>query len=182
MDTETTDWPARVEAGRGRPFRFRLTLGGAEGELRFWVGGGWSVLLGVALTGGFALLGATVAAIASHAGDAGGGALVGAASGAAAAALHLRARRVLFRRSGETWRWTESRLPWPASWRPITSEDPIRMEREPAAAGEGFTLYAGSARILSYLGDPSIGRSVAAAFRAAEVPLRTVIRREGEGS
>ena len=70
-------------------------------------------------------------------------------------------------------RWNLARFRWSA----ITEEVPLRLEREILSTVEGFTLFAGPARLFSYVGDPSIGRSVSLAFQTAGVPLRTVVKR-----
>lgn len=170
-----------VQAGAGRPFRFSLVLGEGEGLLLSWLGGRWAFLLGATVVSLFASAGALVAALQdSPAASFETFLFAGAGMGALAVALHLRPRRFLFRLREGTWWWRERRFPVPAGWAAITEEAPLRLERDILQTMEGFTLYAGTVRLFSYLGEPSIGRDVTAAFQAAGVPLRTVIRRREE--
>ena len=170
---------ATVEAGAGRPFRFSLVLGEGEGILLSWLGGRWALLLGAVVVSLFASVGGLAAALQdSPAVPIEAFLFAGAGVGAFAVSLHLRPRRFLFRRSEGTWWWRERRFPVPAGWAAITEEAPLRLERDILASVEGFTLYAGTVRLFSYLGDPSIGRTVSAAFQGAGVPVRTVIRRK----
>ena len=170
-----------VEAGAGRPFRFSLVLGEREGSLAYWLGGRWALGFGLFTTAIFAAGGGLAAALLD-----GGPAprevflFAGAALGAGAVALHLRPRRVAFERRDGTWCWRPRRLLGPRTWFPITEEKPLLLEREILSSLEGWTLSAGTVRLFTYLGDPSIGRSVTLAFQRAGVPCRTVMKRSGE--
>jgi hypothetical protein len=167
-----------LEAGAGRPFRFSLVLEDGRGRLAYWLGGKWAILLGLFVLAAFVALGATLSALLD-----GSGAhplapvCAAAAVGAAAVALHLRTRTVLFERRGDHWSWRERGNPARLRWTEITEDRPLRMEREILSTVEGWTLYAGSVRLFSYLGDPSIARRVQGAFQEAGVPLRTEMRR-----
>jgi hypothetical protein len=167
-----------VEAGAGRPFRFSLVLEGGRGTLLYWLGGKWAAMLGVLVVSLFAGLGGLVASLL---GDPPAPrpvfVFLAAGIGAGAVALHLRPRRVQFERRGETWCWRERWSLARPGWSEITEERPLRLERVILATVEGWTLYAGPVRIFSYLGDPSIGRSVTVAFEQAGVPLTTVMKR-----
>jgi len=179
---DRTDDPHRwaaVEAGEGRPFRFSLSFEGPRGVLESWLGTPWSFGVGAVIVGLFAVAAATVASVLPP-GRVRPSALVlgGAGAGALAVAVYLRPRRVLFERRDGTWRWQERRAARRTRWAPITEEEPLRLEREILATVEGFALYAGSRRLLSYLGDPVIGRSVASALQSAGVPVRTVMKRK----
>jgi len=173
-----------VEAGAGRPFRFSLVLEEGKGRLLYWLGGRWAAGLGVVVVSAFGAMGMIFGALWEDRPAAPEFFTFGAAGlGALAVALHLRPRTVLFERREGTWCWRERRLLSPLSWvrlgwASITEDVPLRLEREILSSVEGWTLYAGPVRLFSYLGDPSIGRSVTAAFQAAGVPLRTVMRRE----
>jgi hypothetical protein len=175
-----------VEAGAGRPFRFSLVLGDGEGRLLYWFGGKWAALLGTVVVALFGAMGLTFAALwPGRPVAAEFLAFASAGIGALAVAHHFRPRTVLFERREGTWRWRErgilSRVSWRSlGWSSITDQEPLRLEREPRSTVEGWTLYAGTVRLFSYLGDPSIGRSVSAAFQSAGVPLRTVMRRPVE--
>ena len=172
--------PSTVEAGAGRPFRFSLVMGEGEGILQSWLGGRWAFLLGALVVSLFASGGGLAAALQeSRAVPFEACVFAGAGIGALAVAAHLRPRRFHFRCREGTWWWRERRFPVPAGWAAITEDAPLRMERDILTTAEGFTLYAGTARLFSYLGDPAIGRTVTAAFEAAGVPLRTTIRRRG---
>ncbi len=182
-DASDTVRKATVEAGAGRPFRFSLVLGEGEGILLSWLGGRWALLLGAVVVSLFASAGGLAAALQdSPAAPFEAFLFAGAAVGAVAVAIHLRPRRFHFRRREGTWWWRERRFPVPAGWAAITEEAPLRLERDILASVEGFTLYAGTVRLFSYLGDPTIGRSLGSAFQAAGVPLRTVIRRRDPDS
>lgn len=170
-----------IEAGAGRPFRFSLVLEEERGSLLYWLGGKWAAGFGVAVVTVFAAMGGVAAALLDHPRiPREGFALASAGIGAAGVAMHLRPRRVLFQRRGGTWCWKERWSLAHPGWSPITEESPLRLEREFLSTVEGWTLYAGSVRIFSYLGDPSIGRSVSVAFERSGVPLRTVMKRSGE--
>ena len=167
-----------IEAGAGRPFRFSLVFEGGNGSLLSWRGGGWSLLRGSVEVSFFAALGGLLFLMQESPSVAPEVFLLaGAGVGAVTAAFNLRARRVLFQRREGTWMWRERWNPSRSRWSAITEEVPLRLEREFLTSVEGFTLYAGTARLFSYLGDPSIGRSVGLAFQAAGVPLRTVVKR-----
>jgi hypothetical protein len=168
---------AAVEAGAGRPFRFSLVLGDAEGRLLCWFGGKWAAILGVLVVGGFAAMGGFFALLWPDRPVAAEFLTFASAGiGALAVAIHLRPRTVLFERREGTWRWRERGILPRLGWSPITEQEPLRLEREPHATVEGWTLYWRAVRLFSYLGDPSIGRSVSAAFQEAGVPVRTVMR------
>lgn len=168
----------RIHAGKGRPFRFSLVMEEGRGMIEWWLGSAWSFVVGMAFVIPSALSLALLGTVVDPTGrDPRTWGFLGAGLGSLGAAVYLRPRRVAFRNEDGTWRWRVHRLAFAGPWRPITAEDPIRMEREPLSSSEGFTLYAGSSRLLSYLGDPSIGRSVITAFREAGVPLRTVVKR-----
>jgi hypothetical protein len=168
-----------VQAGAGRPFRFSLVLGDGKGALFCWLGGKWAVLFGVFTVAVFAGVGGLTGALLPDPPVAREVFVCAAAGvGAAAVALHLRPRTVLFLRRGESWFWKERWSLLHPRWSPITDDRPLRLEREILSSVEGWTLYADTVRIFSYLGDPSIGRSVTAAFQQAGVPLRTVMKRE----
>lgn len=174
------DTPARttLEAGAGRPFRFSLVLEDGRGTLRSWIGGKWAFFVGsagVLLATGAATLAAAVAS-SSREVETPAFASVGAAIGALLSAWHLRPRSVHFLRRDGGWWWRGPGL-FRRGWKALTEESPLRLEREILSTVEGFALYAGDLRILSYLGDPVIGRRVGLAFQAAGVPLRTVHRR-----
>jgi len=177
-DLTDTARPAAIEAGAGRPFRFSLVLGESSGRLLSWLGGRWAAGLGVLVVSGFGFAGLLLGSLWQDGPVAPEGLLFAAAGvGAVLVALHLRPRTVLFERREGTWRWKE---PWSLArlgWSAITEDRPLRMERQILSTSEAFTLYADTVRLLSYFGDPSIGRNVTAAFQTAGVPLRTVLRR-----
>jgi hypothetical protein len=170
-----------VNAGKGRPFRFSLVMEAGRGSIEWWLGSAWSMIVGAAFvvpTGVFmALVGSSIDPVGR---DPRGWGFLGAGLGALGAALYLRPRRVEFHCDDGAWRWRTRTLAFRNRWHPITAEDPIRMERETLSSVEGFTLYSGSARLLSYLGDPSTGRNVITTFREAGVPLKTVVKRSEE--
>ena len=167
-----------VEAGAGRPFRFSLVFEDRRGLLLYWIGGHWAAVLGVVVVSFFGMLGSLFGTLWEEAPVSREFLVFAlAAVGAAAVALHLRTRKVLFERRDGTWCWREGWGLLGPGWSAITEERPLRIEREILTAVEGWTLYAGSSRLFSYLGDPSIGRSVGAVFQAAGVPLRTVMKR-----
>jgi hypothetical protein len=176
-DASQTVRRAAVEAGAGRPFRFSLVLGDGEGSLLFWLGGRWALGFGLLVVTLFAAAGVVSGSIAGPDIPRQSFAFAGACVGAMAVAMHLRPRKVLFLRREGTWCWRERWSLLRSGWRAITEEVPLRLERELLSTVEGWTLYAGPERLFSYLGDPSIGRNVTAAFQAAGVPLRTVIKR-----
>ncbi len=181
-DATETAGPAAIEAGAGRPFRFSLVLGEGRGRLLHWLGGRWAAGLGAVVVSTFGAAGMVLGVLWRDAPAPPEFFLFGAGGlGAVAVALHLRPRTVLFERREGTWlwreRWSLARLGWSA----ITEERPLRLEREIYTTAEGFTLYADSVRLFSYLGDPSIGRNVTAAFQAAGVPLRTRLKRSAAG-
>ena len=91
-------------------------------------------------------------------------------------AVSLRTRTVRFERRDGTWGWFDRGPLLVARWTPLTEEAPLRVEREILARGEDWTLYAGTVRLFSYLGDPVIGRRVTNAFLEAGFPVRTVVR------
>jgi hypothetical protein len=169
---------AAIEAGAGRPFRFSLVLEEGRGKLLYWLGGKWAAGLGVFVVTAFGAAGTVFAALWDDPPvPPEFFAFCAAAIGAVAVALHLRPRTVLFERREGTWCWRERWSVARLGWSTITEDSPLRIERDPVSSVEGWTLYAGPVRLFSYLGDPSIGRSVTVAFRTAGVPLRTVVRR-----
>jgi hypothetical protein len=170
-----------VEAGAGRPFRFSLVLEAGRGRLLFWLGGAWAAVFGVFTLAVFTALGAVLAVLPGE-GAVPAGALVAgsAAAGALFVAIYLRPRAVLFEKRAGTWCWRQ-RGSLARGWAAITEERPLRIEREVLSTVENWTLYAGPVRLFSYLGDPSIGRSVTAAFRTAGVPLHTEMKRAAPG-
>jgi len=174
----TDDTVRSIEAGAGRPFRFSLVLADERGSLLYWLGGRWAAAFGFAVVTIFAAMGGVAAAILDHPRiPREGFAFASAGIGAVGVALHLRPRRVLFERRGGTWCWKERWSLVRPGWSPITEEKPLRLEREILSTVEGWTLYAGPVRLFSYLGDPSIGRSVGVAFERSGVPLKTVVKR-----
>jgi len=174
---------AEVEAGAGRPFRFSLVFEGSRGRLLTWLGTQWALGVGLAGVGLFALAGALLAAVLDlPALSPEVSVFAAAAAGALFAAHHLRPRTVQFAVLEGAWCWRELWSPARYAWSPITEKDPLRLEREVLSTVEGFTLYAGTRRLLSYLGDPTIGRSVSLAFESAGVPLRIVMKRRAEAN
>ncbi len=171
---------ASIEAGAGRPFRFSLVLDEERGALLYWLGGRWALGFGAAVVSLFGLAGSVAASLADSGVPRAAFVFSGAGVGAVAVAMHLRPRRVMFERREGTWRWRERWSLARPRWAEITEEAPLKLEREILSTVEGWTLYAGTVRLFSYLGDPSIGRSVTAAFQSAGVPLRTVIKRAAQ--
>ena len=168
---------ASIEAGAGRPFRFSLVLEDERGALLYWLGGRWAFALGTAAVSLFGLAGSVAATLADPGSLRPAFARAGAGVGAVGVSMYLRTRKVVFERRSGTLCWRE---PWSMArpgWVEITEEVPLRLERNILSTVEGWTLYAGTVRLFSYLGDPSIARSVSAAFQTAGVPLRTVIKR-----
>lgn len=171
-----------VAAGAGRPFRFSLVFEGSRGLLMAWLGGRWALGLGALLVSLFAGTGFLAHALSGGAGPSREVfVFLGAGIGSLAVALRLRPRKVHFERRDDTWWWRERWSPGRRGWAPITEEEPLRLERESlagsAAAVESLTLQAGTARLLSYLGDPAIARRLGAALRTAGVPVRTAVKR-----
>ena len=177
-DLTETARHAAIEAGAGRPFRFSLVLGEEKGRLLHWLGGRWAAGLGALVISAFGAGGVVLGALWQDAPAPPEAFLFAScAAGAVAVALHLRPRTVLFERREGTWCWRERWNLARMGWSDITEERPLRLEREIYATAEAFTLYADSVRLFSYLGDPSIGRTVTAAFQSAGVPLRTRLKR-----
>jgi len=177
-DLTETAGRAAIEAGAGRPFRFSLVLDQGRGRLLHWLGGRWAAGLGAVVVSAFGAGGMVLGALWKDA-PAPPEAFVFASCGmgAVAVALHLRPRTVLFERREGTWCWRERWNLARFGWSAITEERPLRMEREIFSSSESFTLYADSVRLFSYFGNPSIARTVTAAFQSAGVPLRTRLKR-----
>ena len=177
-DFTDTAGRAAIEAGAGRPFRFSLILDEGRGRLLHWLGGKWAAGLGALEVSAFGAAGLVLGALWRDAPVAPEVFLfTGSAAGAVFVAVHLRPRTVLFERREGTWCWRERWSPGRLGWSAITEERPLRMEREILATAEVFTLYADTVRLFSYLGDPSIGRNVTAAFQGAGVPVRAKVKR-----
>ena len=177
-DGTSPDRRAALEAGAGRPFRFRLVLEESRGRLQYWLGGRWALGFGVLTVSVFSAAGAMLGLILQDPvlPPAGLGAFA-AAAGSLTVAVSLRARTVRFERRDGTWGWLARRPLLGFRWTPLTEETPLRLEREVLARGEDWTLYAGPVRLFSYLGDPVIGRRVTTAFLEAGFPVRTIVRR-----
>jgi len=170
-----------IEAGAGRPFRFSLVIEEERGRLLHWLGGRWAAGLGALGVATFGAAGMILGALWRDAPVSPEAFVFASCSvGAVVAALQLRPRTVLFERREGTWCWRERWTPGRFGWSAITDERPLRMEREAYPEAEAFTLYADTVRLFSYLGDPSIGRTVTAAFHSAGVPLRARVRRTAQ--
>jgi hypothetical protein len=145
------------------------------------MGAAWASALGVTLVVAFATLAGVLSHVISDTGvQPEGLVLTGAALGAVACAIQLRTRTWLFLRREGVWAIRESWNLRPGAWTAITEDDPVRMEREPLAALEGFTLHVGRRRLLSFLGDPSVARGVARLFRHVGIPLAVTVK-AGDG-